>query len=102
MATRTLRPHLSHWGAFDAEVVDGALVAIHPFEHDPDPSPLLRNVPGSLRHPTRVSQPMVREGWLTNGPGPSERRGEGGLLTPIVRERRRGGSSPYADWSRAE
>ncbi len=75
MATRTLRPHLSHWGAFDAEVEDGELVAIHPFEHDPDPSPLLGNMPASLRHPTRVTQPMVREGWLANGPGPSERRG---------------------------
>ncbi|HEX5165676.1 MAG TPA: molybdopterin-dependent oxidoreductase, partial [Thermomicrobiales bacterium] len=75
MATRTLRPHLSHWGAFDAEVEDGALVAIRPFEHDPDPSPLLGNIPASLRHPTRVTQPMVREGWLVNGPGPSERRG---------------------------
>jgi biotin/methionine sulfoxide reductase len=75
MATRTLRPHLSHWGAFDAEVEDGSLVAIRPFEHDPDPSPLLGNIPASLRHPTRVTQPMVREGWLENGPGPSERRG---------------------------
>ena len=23
--------------------------------HDPDPSPLLRNLPGSLRHPARVA-----------------------------------------------
>lgn len=75
MATRTLKPHLSHWGAFDAEVEDGRLVAIHPFEHDPNPSPVLGNIPDSLRHPTRVAQPMIRKGWLEAGPGPSAGRG---------------------------
>jgi biotin/methionine sulfoxide reductase len=75
MAIRTLKPHLTHWGAFDAEVVDGQLVAIRPFEHDPNPSPVLDNIPGSLRHVTRVTQPMIRKGWLEDGPGPSDRRG---------------------------
>lgn len=75
MARRTLESHLSHWGAFDAEVEDGQLVAVRPFEHDPDPSPILNNIPSSVRHPTRIAGPMVRAGWLEHGPGPSDRRG---------------------------
>jgi biotin/methionine sulfoxide reductase len=75
MTERLLRPHLSHWGAFDAEVREDGSVAVHPFERDPDPSPILGNIPDSLRHPTRIAQPMIRAGWLDNGPGPSQRRG---------------------------
>jgi biotin/methionine sulfoxide reductase len=70
-----LKSHLSHWGAFDAEVSDGDRVTIHPFVHDPNPSPLLDNIPDSVRHPTRVTQPMIRAGWLESGPGPTGRRG---------------------------
>jgi biotin/methionine sulfoxide reductase len=72
---RDLRPHLAHWGAFEAEVADGALAAIRPFARDPDPSPILENIPGSLRHPTRVARPMIRSGWLDRGPGATETRG---------------------------
>src|SRR5262245_36756468 len=72
---RELRSHSSHWGAFEAEVSDGTVVAIHPYRHDPDPSPLLGNIIGSLRHPARIVQPMVRAGWLDRGPGSGARRG---------------------------
>ena len=75
MATRVTRSHLSHWGAYDAIVEDGQVVSIEPFEHDPDPSPVLDNIVSSSRHPTRIAQPMVRAGWLDDGPGPSDRRG---------------------------
>ena len=56
-------PHSSHWGAFTAHVADGDLAAVEPL-HDPDPSPLLRNLPGSVRHATRVAQPVARRGFL--------------------------------------
>ncbi|HLJ61518.1 MAG TPA: molybdopterin guanine dinucleotide-containing S/N-oxide reductase [bacterium] len=72
---RNLRPHTSHWGAFDAEVTDGVLTKIRPFRLDPDPSPILENIVDSVRHGTRIAQPMVRAGWLDRGPGPDERRG---------------------------
>ena len=75
MTGRTTTSHLSHWGAFDAVTESGRLVAIQPFEQDPDPSPLLRNIASSARHATRVTGPMVRAGWLENGPGPSRDRG---------------------------
>ena len=67
--------HTSHWGAFEAEVEGGAVVAVHPYRDDPDPSPLLGNIPASLRHRARIAQPMVRAGWLDRGPGPDARRG---------------------------
>jgi Molybdopterin oxidoreductase N-terminal domain len=31
--------HTSPW-AFEAEVANGAVVAVHPYRDDPDPSPL--------------------------------------------------------------
>ena len=72
---RALVPHSSHWGAFEAEVADGTVVAIRPYRHDPDPSPLLGNIVDSLRHRARITQPMIRAGWLDRGPGPDARRG---------------------------
>lgn len=68
------RYHSSHWGSFTAVRRDGALV-IEPFSGDPDPSPILKNIPAALSHPARLSRPLVRRGWLEDGPGPDERRG---------------------------
>ena len=56
-------PHSSHWGAFDVTVRDGDIASVQPM-HDPDPSPLLGNLPGSLRHPVRIETPVARRGWL--------------------------------------
>jgi biotin/methionine sulfoxide reductase len=67
-------PHSSHWGAFSALWQDGRLV-VRPHPDDPDPSPILQNFPDALRHRARVVQPMVRRGWLENGPAADQRRG---------------------------
>src|SRR5262249_23004219 len=64
----------SHWGAFDVTVRDGDIASVRPM-HDSDPSPLLRNLPGSLRHRARIATPVARRGWLEGGPGPSRDRG---------------------------
>jgi len=66
---------LAHWGAFVADVRDGDIVSVRADDGDEDPSPLLGNLPGSLRHTSRVTGPAVRRGWLDDGPGPSSRRG---------------------------
>jgi biotin/methionine sulfoxide reductase len=69
-----VRSSTSHWGAFRVRAEpDGIVVTPHP--DDPAPSPLLGNIPGGLRHATRVARPAVRRGWLEHGPGPSDRRG---------------------------
>ena len=69
------RPNASHWGAFSVRAEPGGLVEVIPHPSDPAPSPLLGNIPGALRHATRVARPAVRRGWLEEGPGPSDRRG---------------------------
>src|SRR6185437_3349138 len=68
------QPHASHWGAFSAWREDGRLI-VRPHPGDPDPSPLLRNIPDAAAHRARIARPMVRRGWLEQGPGPTDRRG---------------------------
>ncbi|WP_083409265.1 molybdopterin guanine dinucleotide-containing S/N-oxide reductase [Mycolicibacterium rutilum] len=67
---------LTHWGAFTATMADGDIAAVTAPDDDADPSPLLGNLPGSLRHRSRIATPAVRRGWLRAGPGPSTRRGD--------------------------
>ncbi|NKR91533.1 molybdopterin guanine dinucleotide-containing S/N-oxide reductase [Rhodococcus hoagii] len=66
---------MAHWGMFDVESADGDVSAVHPYAGDVDPSPILGNLPGSVRHRARITAPAVRRGWLESGPGPSEVRG---------------------------
>jgi biotin/methionine sulfoxide reductase len=66
--------HSSHWGAFTVRARDGEIAAVHPL-HDPDPSPLLGNLRGSVRHASRIDRPVARRGWLEQGPGPTRDRG---------------------------
>ncbi|CAN5117751.1 molybdopterin guanine dinucleotide-containing S/N-oxide reductase [soil metagenome] len=67
-------PHTSHWGVFSARMKDGEL-QVRPHPGDPDPNGIIQNFPGALRHRARIAQPMIRRGWLENGPGPDDRRG---------------------------
>ncbi|EME17568.1 molybdopterin-dependent oxidoreductase [Rhodococcus triatomae] len=66
---------MAHWGMFEAETANGEVTAVHPFAGDADPSPILENAVGSVRHRSRVAGPAIRRGWLDGGPGPSGRRG---------------------------
>ncbi|MCA9862867.1 MAG: molybdopterin-dependent oxidoreductase, partial [Thermomicrobiales bacterium] len=70
-----VQSHSSHWGAFDAITDAGKLIEIRPFAGDPDPSPLLGNIRTGAQGAARITQPMVRRGWLEDGPGPDARRG---------------------------
>jgi biotin/methionine sulfoxide reductase len=80
--TATARVHTgSHWGVYDAEVQDGRLVAVHPFEKDPHPTPLIEAMPSAVYHQSRIRQPMVRQGYLKHGPT-SDRAGRG--VEPFV------------------
>ena len=67
----------AHWGHFEVEVCEGEVVAIHPNANDPDPSPILESMRDTLTHPSRIQSPMVRAGYLEQGPGaPSRSRGQ--------------------------
>jgi len=74
MSDPLLRPHSAHWGAFRAGLAGDRLI-IQPHPADPDPNGILQNFPEALRHPARIARPMVRRGWLTDGPGADRRRG---------------------------
>jgi biotin/methionine sulfoxide reductase len=74
MAIRLVRNH-SHWGAFLAEVEDGRITGVRPFERDPDPSRLIDAIPAAVHSKTRIAQPMVRAGWLAQRIGSGKGRG---------------------------
>ncbi len=69
------RTSLTHWGAFTAGIESGDIASVTPLDGDTDPSPLLGNLAGSIRHRSRIATPAVRRGWLRDGPGPSAQRG---------------------------
>ncbi|MFV2039817.1 MAG: molybdopterin-dependent oxidoreductase, partial [Acidimicrobiales bacterium] len=58
----------THWGAYDVGVAEGRIVAVTPFEGDPDPSPIGQSLVDGIDHPSRVRGPAVRKGWLERGP----------------------------------
>lgn len=58
--------HCSHWGAYSILVENNEIVGIEPFEHDPAPSPIIDSVREWARSDRRITQPMVRAGWLEN------------------------------------
>src|SRR5215468_9802141 len=97
--TKLVRNH-AHWGAFHAEVEDGRVVGVRPFEHDPDPSPMIQAVPAAEHSRTRIAQPMVREGWL-NQSRLKHGRGHSSGLAPGLGEGR--GREPFVpvSWERA-
>ena len=45
-------------------MVDGRLVALHPLDGDPDPSPIAQNLLDAVDHPLRIRRPAVRRGFL--------------------------------------
>ena len=73
-STRTMTS--THWGPYEVEVEDGRVTALHPWEKDPNPSPIGTGMPEAIHHPGRITRPMIRKAWLDNGPG-TPGRGEG-------------------------
>src|ERR1700745_438536 len=69
MARQQRRPvHLTHWGAAEIESDGRQLTSVRPWREDPAPSRILENLAAAHRHPGRVDQPYIREGWLEHGP----------------------------------
>jgi biotin/methionine sulfoxide reductase len=65
--------HLTHWGAAEIESDGRQLTSVRPWREDPAPSRILENLAAAHRHPARVDQPYIRQGWLEHGPGAAAR-----------------------------
>lgn len=65
-------PTALHWGSYEVVSRGGRVIALEPSPDDPDPSPIGAGMPDALRGPARFTEPMVREGWLRDGPGPAD------------------------------
>ncbi len=72
---KTEKVTTSHWGAFRVITEDGRIIAVEPFEADPDPSPISDIIPAAVHHRTRVARPAIRRGWLDGSDRARERRG---------------------------
>src|SRR5699024_6267200 len=68
------RPHMTHWGGFEALSDGQRLTELRPLGYDPDPSSLIPHVASAPHAPERIDQPDVRAGWYRDGPG-APRRG---------------------------
>src|SRR2546430_15705632 len=65
--------HLTHWGAAEIESDGRQLTSVRPWREDPAPSRILENLATAHRHPARIGQPYIRQGWLEHGPGAAAR-----------------------------
>lgn len=61
-------PTAAHWGTYHAEVKDGRLVDLHPYERDPAPAVIGPGLVDAADSPARVRRPVVRAGFLRDGP----------------------------------
>lgn len=64
MPKRITQVTSSHWGAFKVTTEENRLVAVEPFEADPNPSQISQILPAAIHHRSRVKRPSVRRGWL--------------------------------------
>jgi biotin/methionine sulfoxide reductase len=72
----------SHWGLYRVETDEAGVLRARPNPKDPDPPPLIGSFLAAARdEATRTLRPMVRKGWLENGP---EGTGAGRGAEPFV------------------
>ena len=68
----------AHWGVYEVEYDDkGEAAKLHPFSHDPDPSPIGLHMLSDEVARLRVRRPAFRKSWLERGPAAnSDKRGQ--------------------------
>ena len=60
-----------------------SLVRVRPFARDPHPSPMIESWPAMVEAPTRIRQPMVREGYRRDGLGSDRTRRGAEPFVPV-------------------
>ncbi len=73
----------THWGRYRVEVRDGDITRVSPDPDDPEPSAIGRSMAGARTAPARIRQPMVRTGYLANGPRHRDNRRGDDTFTPV-------------------
>ena len=53
----------AHWGSYYSEVKDNKLIALHPYEKDPNPSKISEGMIDAIDDNLRIRKPYVRKGW---------------------------------------
>lgn len=72
---------LTHWGAFEANVRDGRLVAARPWGAAGGDPAMIGTLPRLVHSPLRIDRPHVRRAYLERGPGAGGRgRGRDEML----------------------
>ncbi|MEQ9260098.1 MAG: molybdopterin-dependent oxidoreductase [Roseovarius sp.] len=69
-------PTAQHWGTGFAEVSQGRLVNITGDPADPEPSAIAEGYVQAIDDKVRLRRPLVRQGYLEEGPCSRERRGQ--------------------------
>jgi biotin/methionine sulfoxide reductase len=59
----------SHWGVYEVETVDGVVRGVRAAAWDEDPSPIIQALPAVVQGRLRITEPLVRRGYLRHGPG---------------------------------
>ena len=70
----------THWGIVRGAVENNRIVALKPFEFDRSPSPNLEAFLKLRTSQARIRTPLVREGFLKNGPASRDDRGRDRFL----------------------
>ncbi|AGB22276.1 anaerobic dehydrogenase, typically selenocysteine-containing [Mycobacterium sp. JS623] len=73
----------THWGNYTVLSDNGRVVSLEPTPEDSAPSPIGSGMASAHRDAVRITQPMVREGWLAEGPGPARGRRGRDRFVPV-------------------
>jgi biotin/methionine sulfoxide reductase len=68
-ASSKLVPTSTHWGNYRVESDGRAIIAVHPYAVDAEPTPIGQSLRDALDPGARIPQPMVRAGYLEQGRG---------------------------------
>ena len=82
-------PTCTHWGNYRVETDGKSVLAVHNYVEDIEPTAIGQSLLDALDGNVRIPQPMVRKGYLENGPG-SDGSGRGGEVISGIHEIRQG------------
>ncbi|WP_036424926.1 molybdopterin-dependent oxidoreductase [Mycolicibacterium vinylchloridicum] len=84
MAAESTRTNtVTHWGSYSVLSESGRVISLEPSPGDRAPSPIGSGMASAQRDHARITQPMIREGWLIDGPCPAGGRRGRDRFVPV-------------------